>query len=78
MCMVRVKPGKLETVLRAISAMISYTLLLRIEAIGFPTFWAATVACACANPGAECPSIYPLIKGFYLTEPYIILGVLLL
>ena len=32
-------PIKLETGLRPISAGIPYTLLLRIEAIGFPTFW---------------------------------------
>ena len=30
---------KLETGLRPNSAGIPYTLLLRIEAIGFPTFW---------------------------------------
>ena len=34
-----VKPIKLETGLRPNSAGIPYTLLLRIEAIGFPTFW---------------------------------------
>ena len=33
-----VNPKKLETGLRTISAGIPYTLLLRIEAIGFPTF----------------------------------------
>ena len=33
-----VSPIKLETRLRQISAGIPYTLLLRIEAIGFPTF----------------------------------------
>ena len=33
-----VDPIKLETVLRPNSARIPYTLLLRIEAIGFPTF----------------------------------------
>ena len=32
------KPEQLETGLRAISAGIPYTSLLRIEAIGFPTF----------------------------------------
>ena len=32
------KPPKLETGLGTISAGIPYTLLLRIEAIGFPTF----------------------------------------
>ena len=35
---VTVKAKKLETGLRPISAGIPYTLLLRIEAIGFPTF----------------------------------------
>ena len=34
-----VNPIKLETGLRPNSAGIPYTLLLRIEAIGFPTFW---------------------------------------
>ena len=34
-----VNPKKLETGLRTNSAGIPYTLLLRIEAIGFPTFW---------------------------------------
>ena len=34
----RVSPIKLETGLRSNSAGIPYTLLLRIEAIGFPTF----------------------------------------
>ena len=34
----KVTPKKLETGLRTISAGIPYTLLLRIEAIGFPTF----------------------------------------
>ena len=33
-----VNPRKLETGLRTNSAGIPYTLLLRIEAIGFPTF----------------------------------------
>ena len=33
-----VNPKKLETGLRTNSAGIPYTLLLRIEAIGFPTF----------------------------------------
>ena len=33
-----VNPTKLETGLRPNSAGIPYTLLLRIEAIGFPTF----------------------------------------
>ena len=33
-----VNPKKLETGLRTIRAGILYTLLLRIEAIGFPTF----------------------------------------
>ena len=33
-----VSPKKLETGLRTNSAGIPYTLLLRIEAIGFPTF----------------------------------------
>ena len=33
-----VDPKKLETGLRTISAGIPYTLLLRIEAMGFPTF----------------------------------------
>ena len=33
-----VNPQKLETGLRTNSAGIPYTLLLRIEAIGFPTF----------------------------------------
>ena len=33
-----VNPKKLETGLRTIHAGIPYTLLLRIEAIGFPTF----------------------------------------
>ena len=32
-------PIKLETGLRPNSAGIPYTLLLRFEAIGFPTFW---------------------------------------
>ena len=32
-------PIKLETGLRPNSAGIPYTLLLRIEAIGFPPFW---------------------------------------
>ena len=35
---VTVNPRKLETGLRPNSAGIPYTLLLRIEAIGFPTF----------------------------------------
>ena len=35
---VSVNPIKLETGLRPNSAKIPYTLLLRIEAIGFPTF----------------------------------------
>ena len=34
-----VNPIKLETGLRPNSAGIPYTLLLRIEAMGFPTFW---------------------------------------
>ena len=34
-----VNPKKLETGLRPNSAGIPYTLLLGIEAIGFPTFW---------------------------------------
>ena len=34
-----VNPIKLETGLRPNSAGIPYTLLLGIEAIGFPTFW---------------------------------------
>ena len=34
-----VNPIKLETGLRPISAGIPYTLLVRIEAMGFPTFW---------------------------------------
>ena len=34
-----VNPRKLETGLRPNSAGIPYTLLLRIEATGFPTFW---------------------------------------
>ena len=34
-----VNPIKLETGLRPNSAGTPYTLLLRIEAIGFPTFW---------------------------------------
>ena len=34
-----VNPVKLETGLRPNSAGIPYTLLLRIEAMGFPTFW---------------------------------------
>ena len=34
----KVNPIKLETGLRPNSAGIPYTLLLRIEAIGFPTF----------------------------------------
>ena len=38
-----VNPKKLETGLRPNSAGITYTLLLRIEAIGFPTVWASTV-----------------------------------
>ena len=33
-----VNPQKLETGLRTLSAGIPYALLLRIEAIGFPTF----------------------------------------
>ena len=33
-----VKPKKLETGIRTTSAGIPYTLLLRIQAIGFPTF----------------------------------------
>ena len=36
---VTVNPIKLETGLRLNSAGIPYTLLLRIEAIGFPAFW---------------------------------------
>ena len=36
--LVAVKPIKLETGIRPNSAGIPYTLLLRIEAIGFPTF----------------------------------------
>ena len=39
----KVDPKKLETGLRTISAGIPYALLLRIEAIGFPTFGASTV-----------------------------------
>ena len=35
----RVNPIKLETGLRPNSAGIPYTLLLRMEAIGFPTLW---------------------------------------
>ena len=35
----RVNPIKLETGLRPNSAGIPYTLLLGIEAMGFPTFW---------------------------------------
>ena len=35
---VLVSPKKLETGLRTNSAGIPYTLLIRIEAIGFPTF----------------------------------------
>ena len=38
-----VNPIKWETGLRPNSAGISYTLLLRIGAIGFPTFWASSV-----------------------------------
>ena len=34
-----VTPIKLETGLRPNSAGIPYTVLLRIEAMGFPTFW---------------------------------------
>ena len=34
-----VNPIKLETGLRPNSAGIPYTLLLRIEAMGFPSFW---------------------------------------
>ena len=34
-----VNPIKLETGLRPNSAGNPYTLLLRIEAMGFPTFW---------------------------------------
>ena len=34
-----VNPIKLETGLRPNSAGIPYLLLLRIEAMGFPTFW---------------------------------------
>ena len=34
-----VNPIKLETGLRPNSAGIPYTLLLRVEAMGFPTFW---------------------------------------
>ena len=37
-CALTVNPIKLETGLRPNSAGISYTFLLRIEAIGFPTF----------------------------------------
>ena len=36
---ITVSPIKLETGLRPNSAGIPYTLLLRFEAIGFPTFW---------------------------------------
>ena len=36
---INLKPIKLETRLRPNSAGIPYTLLLRIEAIWFPTFW---------------------------------------
>ena len=38
LCLSIVNPKKLETGLRTNSAGIPYTLLLRIEAIGFPTF----------------------------------------
>ena len=42
-----VNPRKLETGLRTNSAGIPYTLLLRIEAIGFPTFLASAVVPFC-------------------------------
>ena len=52
----RANPKKLETGLGTISAAIPYTLLLRIEAIGFPTFWASTVIQTFDNPGFARPT----------------------
>ena len=36
--MITVNPIKLETGLRRVSAGFPFTLLLRVEAVGFPTF----------------------------------------
>ena len=45
-----VNPKKLETGLRTNSAGIPYTLLLRIEAIGFPTFGLLLYMLGTTNP----------------------------
>ena len=56
-------PEKLETGLRTISAGIPYALLLRIEAMGLPTFWWLTTKRSptqplTLNPNPKVPKVF--------------------
>ena len=53
----RVDPQKLETRLRTNSARIPFTLLLRIEAIGFPTFGLLLYTTMIMELGTKKPSL---------------------
>ena len=62
MCEFRVNPIKLDTGLRPNSAGITYTLLLRIEAMGFPTFGLLLYGALRSLLGrALGPFIFPLV-----------------